>query len=93
MLHEKGESLNHLSVNQSKNKESTKRSGAVQSIQEVTWLAPNAWTLSHDCEWFGKFVAICGILRWSTLNLVRCLLYARKLEYCFQQFICNAFDQ
>ncbi|EIE18442.1 hypothetical protein COCSUDRAFT_68209 [Coccomyxa subellipsoidea C-169] len=39
-------------------------------IQEVTWLAPNAWTLSHDCAWFGKFVAICGIIRWSTLNLM-----------------------
>ena len=65
----------------------------MQLIQEVTWLAPNAWTLSHDCEWFGKFVAICGIIRWSTLNLVRCLLNARKLEYCFQHFICKAFDQ
>ncbi|BDA48303.1 probable lipase at C-terminar half [Coccomyxa sp. Obi] len=47
--------------------------GIAMLIQEVTWLAPNAWTLSHKCAWFGKFVAICGIIRWSTLNLMMIL--------------------
>ena len=43
----------------------------VQLLQEFLWLAPNAFSLVHPCAWFGKFVSICGVLRWSLWNFVR----------------------
>jgi hypothetical protein len=42
----------------------------VQLVQEILWLAPNAYSLLHSCAWFDDFVSICGVLRWSLWNLV-----------------------
>ena len=42
----------------------------LQIFQLVLWLAPNAWSISRSYAWYGRFVAICGILRWSSINLV-----------------------
>lgn len=44
---------------------------AAQLVEEIAWLAPNAWSITHECSWFGHFVAICCVIRWSMLNLVR----------------------
>ena len=43
-------------------------------FQLALWLAPNAWSITRSYAWFGRFVAICGILRWSCTNLVCCCL-------------------
>ena len=42
----------------------------VQVLQLALWLAPNAWSITRSYAWFGRFVAICGILRWSLINVV-----------------------
>lgn len=42
----------------------------LQVLQELLWLAPNAFILGNPCAWFGKFVSICGVLRWSLWNFV-----------------------
>lgn len=55
-------------------KRSGEFSGCFQVVQLALWLAPNAWSLARDYAWFGRFVAICGILRWTLINLVRPLL-------------------
>ena len=36
------------------------------------WLAPNAWSITKESAWFGRFVAISGILRWTSINVVSC---------------------
>ena len=42
----------------------------LQVVQLVFWLAPNAWSITKESAWFGRFVAISGILRWTSINVV-----------------------
>ena len=49
-------------------------------VQLVFWLAPNAWSITKESAWFGRFVAISGILRWTSINVVSCRTLA-SLEH------------
>ena len=67
----------------------------VQLLQELLWLAPNAYSLVHPCAWFGKFVSICGLLRWSLWNFVSPLFQTlhpvtpgRTLKWIDKSFMC-----
>ena len=50
----------------------------LQVVQLVFWLAPNAWSITKEAAWFGRFVAISGIVRWTTINLVSCHTHASR---------------
>ncbi len=39
-------------------------------LQSALWMAPNAWSITRSYAWFGRFVAVCGIVRWTLINLV-----------------------
>ena len=59
-----------------------------QVVQLVFWLAPNAWSITKEAAWFGRFVAISGILRWTSINVVSCSTLASLRHHLISELRC-----
>lgn len=60
----------------------------LQVVQLVFWLAPNAWSITKESAWFGRFVAISGILRWTSINVVSCSTLASLRHHLISDLRC-----